>query len=123
MVWACRFTSTRTFPTVGVKRILFNRDYQAAWNRLAIKGAAAVLADNVETLTQLLGPVKSSTLVKAVKGAAGQETASEEAEAFWALLGGRLRAAATVFTTRNEWSKPEDSHLLQSADEGNAIGD
>lgn len=132
LLWACLPTAhglglpfhvnADFFPTVDRKRILFDRDYQAAWNRLAIKGAAAVLANNVDTLTQLLGPVKFWTLVKAVKGAAEQETAGEEAGAFWALLGGRLRSAATVFTTRNEWSNPEDTHLIQSADEGNAIG-
>ena len=131
LLWACLPTehslglpfhvNADFFPTVDRKRILFDRDYQAQWNRLAIGGAARVLAGNVERLTQLLGPVEFWTLVKTVKAAADQETADEEAGEFWASLGGRLRLAPTVFTTRHEWRSPEETHLLKAADEADAI--
>ena len=131
LLWACLPTehdlgvpfhvNADFFPTVDRKRILFDQDYQAQWNRLAIKGAATVLADSVTRLTRLLEPVQFWTLVKAVKGAADPETAGEEAGAFWSALATRLRSLPTVFTTSGEWASPEGTHLLQSSDEAEAV--
>lgn len=110
------------FPTIDRKRILFDKDYQAEWNRLAIRAAASVLAGNVEWLTQQLGPVKFWTLVKAVREAAESGTTGDEARPFWSSLAERLRSAPTVFTTGNQWTLPANVHLLQSSDEAAAIG-
>jgi len=110
------------FPNVERKRVLFGSDYQAQWNRLAISGAAHALAANVERLTELLGPVPLWTLIRAVKAASDRGDPSEAAGAFWEFLAGRLRSSRTVFTTREKWSSPEGTHLLQASSEATAIG-
>ena len=131
LLWACLPTEHELglpfhvnadfFPTPDRKRILFDQDYQAEWNRLAIQGAADVLAKNAATLTHLLGPVQFWTMVQAVKAAAEHETLGEEASAFWSSLRDHLRFLPTVFTTRGTWTSAEQSYLLQSSKEADAI--
>lgn len=131
VLWACLPTehdlglpfhvNADFFPNIERKRILFDKDYQAQWNRLAIRAAASVLADNLEWLTQQLGPVKFWTLVKAVKEAAESGTTGDEAGPFWSSLVERLRSAPIVFTTGNQWSLATNVHLLQSPNEADAI--
>ena len=133
VLWACLPTehglglpfhvNADFFPTIDRKRILFDEDYQAQWNRLAITAAASVLADNVEWLTQQLGPVKFWTLVRAVKEAAESGTTGGEAEAgpFWSSLAERLRSAPTIFNTKDQWTSAATVCLLQSSNEADAI--
>ena len=103
------------YPSTDRKRILFDADYQGAWNRAAIEAAADAFASSLPKLCGSLKPVdlwqllsKAQTLAVSV-AAGGPSDASFGA--FWAKAKPVVQAGELVFMSTESFCTPQAARL------------
>ena len=95
------------YPSTDRKRILFDTDFQGAWNRSAIQAAGAAFANSLPTLKDALRPeVLWHLLSKAqsLAGAAQDEKVDDSFASFWANAKPALQTGAYVWLSTNAFS-------------------
>lgn len=105
------------FPTPDRKRILFDNDYQGDWNRLAIEEVADVLSNQLEELTDILGPTGFWKLIedlqkvsKATENSQYDDVFSE----FWETAKDKLYYVDCIYSSKESWVSPSDAFILQN---------
>ncbi len=113
------------FPSSNRKSILFQDDYQGAWNRAAIEGAAQALAT---ALPDLLGTLKPSSFWNLISKAramfASAEAGSVDASfgTFWKLAKPVLQAGTYVLTSAGKLTNAQAGrHNLASKEAGDCV--
>jgi hypothetical protein len=104
------------FPTNERKRIIFESDYQSAWNRLAIKKAAQTLTENLPDLRETLGGRGFWSLIGKVKSVAKNAETGQPDKSFslfWENIRKSLPGFACIYTSKDEWVYPSSAFLLQ----------
>ncbi|MEZ5941140.1 MAG: hypothetical protein R3C18_07100 [Planctomycetaceae bacterium] len=93
------------FPTNDRKRILLESDYQAEWNREAIRTAAVALKDGLLELRSFLGPKAFWQLLNEVHRLSTAESYAENpvCQDYWELLVPTLKSEAVIPTTSGQW--------------------
>lgn len=109
------------FTTNDRKRVHLADGFQSEWNRAALKAAAYAVADSIERLTSLLGPKRFWSFLNTLKQVADLERGEPAYTEFWKVVEPRLKTAKIVYTTKNEWIKPNEAVLLSQKEEAAAI--
>lgn len=113
------------FPTNDRKRIIFESDYQSAWNRAALKAAAATLAGAIGEMPKLLEHQAIWNLfarLQQVADEAGKGHREKALAEFWTTLAPKLKDAPCVFTTQQQWKRPGEAYILSQKEEVPVIG-
>ena len=102
------------YPTTDRKRIHFGKDYQAEWNRAAIRCASDLLASHFELLSQQLGPFDFWELIHKIayadQLAQGDELPKVFAT-FWDAIAPLLHDNPILFTADEQWLLPSEVRL------------
>jgi hypothetical protein len=113
------------FPTNDRKRIIFENDYQSAWNRAALKAAATTLAGAVGQLPKLLDHQAIWNLfarLQQVAEEAGKGHREKGLTEFWTALAPKLKDAPCIFTTQKQWKRPSEAFILSQKEEVPIVG-
>ncbi len=113
------------FPSSNRKSILFQDDYQGAWNRAAIEGAAQALAAALPDLLETLKPSSFWNLISKARAMfASAEAGSVDASfgAFWRLAKPALQAGTYVLTSAGKLTSAQGGrHNLASKEAGDCL--
>lgn len=112
------------YPSEDRKRIIFEKDYQSAWNRAAIKAAAEALDRSLPKLPVLLGHSRLWALLSRLQHVAMAEEADRTEQlfgTFWSALATSLPSSPIVFTAEGTWCKPAEAFYLQQEEERPAL--
>ncbi|HLZ18611.1 MAG TPA: hypothetical protein VKO67_03315, partial [Smithellaceae bacterium] len=109
------------FTTNDRKHVHLADGFQSEWNRAALKAAAFAMANSIERLTSLLGPKRFWSFLNTLKQVADLERGEPAYAEFWKVVEPRLKAAKIVYTTKDEWIKPNEAVLLSQKEEAFAI--
>lgn len=93
------------FPTNDRKRILLESDYQAEWNREAIRTAAVALEDGLLELRSFLGPKAFWQLLEGVHRLSTAESyaANPLCQDYWEQLVPTLQSEEVIPTSTGQW--------------------
>jgi hypothetical protein len=102
------------FPSTNRKLILFDKDYQGAWNRAAIGAAAKAFATALPQLRDNLPPTGLWHLLsrcRALHDAAENGAADESFKSFWALAKPVVQSGKMVWSSRGAFCLPVDARI------------
>lgn len=105
------------FTTSDRKHLIWGDDYQAEWNRAAIRAAAQALAAGFDKLPDLLRHEGLWALLEKLvecKRQAEEREIDAVFAAFWDKVAPNLPTRPIVFTTKGQWIIPGKVRLLQS---------
>jgi hypothetical protein len=108
------------FPSNDRKHIIFGSDYQAQWNRAALKAAAEALADSLVRLPAMLGHTAFWNLVARIQQVAEEAEKGHREKSlseFWTALAPKLKRARIAFTNQREWKEPAEALILLQKEE------
>ncbi len=112
------------YPSTDRKRLLFERDYQGAWNNAAIKAAARILAGNILNLRDCLKPADLWQLfmkAKELHRLAEQGKVTSALASFWNCIKPVIETEAVVYTVGNRWLPTRAVRNLQQIEEEESI--
>lgn len=112
------------FPNSERKGIIFETDYQSAWNRAALRGAGVALQKMLRQLPHQIGHARFWELVDAVysvktKGLKNQVEVS--LGEIWDAIEDDLAELPLARTTTNEWRKPRDTFYFYQSEEEESL--
>ena len=102
------------YPTTDRKRIHFGSDYQAEWNRAAIRCASDLLAEHFESFPQQLGPFDFWELIYKIAYAHQLAQSGELPNVFatfWDAIALLLHDNPILFTADEQWLLPSEVRL------------
>lgn len=111
------------YPSSDRNRIIFDSDFQSAWNRAAIEAAAECLAYNFEEIRDLLGPKEFWQLLSRLESCHRAVSSGDYDESFghfWDKVSADLSERQIVYTSKGRWLRPEQTRLLESQAEREA---
>lgn len=108
------------FPNSERKGIIFETDYQSAWNRAALRGAGVAIQKMLRQLPQRIGHTRFWELVDAVYSAKTKAVKNQVESSLgeiWDTIEDDLAELPLAHTTTDEWRKPRDTFRLPQAHE------
>ncbi|MER6000804.1 DUF3883 domain-containing protein [Nonomuraea angiospora] len=102
------------------RRHLITDSFHGAWNRLAVRAAADVLARNLPDLTEKLGAEPLWRLIYAAYQAKGIGSATGIA-AYWEEIGPQIPRLRVMQTTTGDWTTPDSTVYLSSSEEEEVV--
>ena len=98
------------FPSSDRKRIIFDEDYQSEWNRAIVHAAAQALSAHFDELKKILGHKSFWKMLEQIVDCREDPVFG----VFWQVLAPTFREREIVFTTFNQWQKPDHVHYVDS---------
>lgn len=108
------------FTSTDRKRVIFAADYQAEWNREALKAAARALGDRIGQLPSVVGATRLWQLLSSLKEIsekAEKGTAERTLGHFWASVAPQLSENPVIHTSRGDWTTPKEACFLLQREE------
>jgi hypothetical protein len=108
-------TNADFYTSPDRKRILFEEDYQAQWNRAALNAAAVALGTSVPFLGAFLGGLglwKLALTAWQVHRGANDQGVEATLQRFWIELRQALTTEPVMLTSQAGWCRPGESALL-----------
>lgn len=111
------------FPSTDRKRILFDTDYQGAWNRAAIEASAAAFSASLPLLHKCLNAKAFWHLLsraKALEESAASGSNDSTFAEFWRLSKHALQTGVYITNSRGSHYKPLDTRISPASPEAGA---
>ncbi len=108
------------FTSTDRKRVLFENDFQAQWNQSAILAASYSLMDNLDKISEFLGPREFWSFLERIYEAYLKSVDGYNAPVIkkvWEILQTKLAAEKIVYTSKGEWVHAKDAFLLKDEKE------
>ncbi len=112
------------FPTNDRKRIILGDDFQAEWNRAAVRAAVNALTGDLTALARKFGAVRFWSTMEQLKKVAdvsphnqGESVFSE----FWRCALPKLKTGEVLIDTKGVWCRPEEARVLSQSQESASI--
>ena len=103
------------FPTNDRKRLLLESDYQAEWNREAIRAGATALRNGLLSLQSHLGPKSFWQLINSLHLASNADSSGHDSlcKDYWKAVVPVLQGSTVIPTTDKKWATPSTVYFLK----------
>ena len=112
------------FPTNDRKRIILGDDFQAEWNRAALRAAVNAFTQNLTALARRFGAVGFWPKIEQIKKVADMSPQNQNESVFsefWRYALPKLKTGEVLIDTKGVWCRPDEVRVLLQSEESTSI--